>query len=249
MRFEFFYKFSHRCNSLSMPCSRRKFLLPRSYKTSSVCSFVAIGISELKEHLDTCWHSLPGTSLCYSILSIIEISCFRTVWCFWRFLKHRNSRKKWKYFFNVILLCDKLLLPNPTPRDFLLKPRILVPRASCTQGLFATSVGCVVVSGDITLGTRVTQQAKFYYWLVFFKEHIARCPFEILNCINVGCDMQVIRQELEVHRRQCAYRKVACHYCNSELVSKDTSVSASDYCVVVKVSNVLKRALISECML
>ena len=68
------------------------------------------------------------------------------------------------------------------------------------------------------------QILRFIY-LYLFQEHNASCPFFILNCNNVCCDVQVIRQELEDHLTKCEHRNVVCEHCNSEHMFKDKDVS------------------------
>ena len=73
--------------------------------------------------------------------------------------------------------------------------------------------------------SKINVLSNIKYYLYLFQEHNASCPFFILNCNNVCCDVQVIRQELEDHLTKCEHRTVVCEHCSSEHMFKDKDVS------------------------
>ena len=48
----------------------------------------------------------------------------------------------------------------------------------------------------------------------------------------MGCDMQVIHQEFEVHLTECEHRTVVCEHCTSEHLFKDKDVSLNASCMI-----------------
>ena len=49
-------------------------------------------------------------------------------------------------------------------------------------------------------------------------EHEKVCGFELIMCLNIGCEKWVQRQEMPQHRNECAYGIEICEFCIKEVI-------------------------------
>jgi len=46
------------------------------------------------------------------------------------------------------------------------------------------------------------------------------CCYEKTNCKNIGCEQEFLRKDLDIHKVECNYRKIACDFCNKKMIYK-----------------------------
>ena len=58
--------------------------------------------------------------------------------------------------------------------------------------------------------------------------HLSICPRVIVTCPNAGCEVKIIRAEIEDHRKQCSHQAILCKYnslgCMFTVLRKDERI-------------------------
>ena len=63
--------------------------------------------------------------------------------------------------------------------------------------------------------------------------HEKVCEFELIMCLNPGCDAWIARKDMSNHRKECLYGIEVCEFCIKEVIRMRLESHLSDDCQLV----------------
>ena len=94
-------------------------------------------------------------------------------------------------------------------KDVVLRNQIMKHQVYCTN----KSNGWTVKSSNRKQKAAPDQKCKWTGKYDELSRHMKQCDYEIVACVNEGCDSEILRYELAEHLQVCLHRSKKCNHC------------------------------------